>query len=135
MSDIAVLDASAVLCYLQGERGEDRVEAAFEAHPCAMTTVNVCEVIGKLVERGMPENEVGAVVEDLGLTQVDFDEELARLAGFMKPLTRSIGASIGDRACLALARRQALRGGRPTVYTAESAWARLDWPFELVLIR
>ena len=51
MSSVSVLDASAVLAYLQQERGQDRVEAALDDGPCWMTTVNMCEVIGKLCER------------------------------------------------------------------------------------
>lgn len=135
MSKVGVLDASAVLAYLHEEEGQARVEAALEEGPCRMTTVNTCEVLGKLVEKGMPLPEAQAALDDLGLIVVNFDEELARLAAILRVRTRSIGASLGDRACLALAEQTAGTQVASIVYTAEHAWAKLKWPFRVVLIR
>ena len=135
MSKVGVLDASAVLAYLQEEDGQDRVEAALEEGPCRMTTVNTCEVLGKLCEKGMPPPEAQAALDDLGLIVVNFDEELARLAAILRLRTRSIGASLGDRACLALAEQTARPPVTAIVYTADHAWAKLKWPFRVVLIR
>ncbi len=135
MSSVSVLDASAVLAYLQQERGQDRVEAALDDGPCWMTTVNTCEVIGKLCEKGMPPKEAEAVVDDLGLIVINFDADLARLAAFMRVRTKPIGASLGDRACLALAEQTAHTQTPPVVYTAEKVWTKLKWPFKIVLIR
>ena len=134
MSSVSVLDASAVLAYLQQETGQDRVEAALDDGPCWMTTVNTCEVVGKLCEKGMPPKEAEAAVDDLGLIVVNFDADLARLAAFMRVRTKSIGASLGDRACLALA-EQTAHTQSPVVYTAEKVWTKLKWPFKIVLIR
>jgi len=135
VSKVNVLDASAVLAYLQQEKGQDRVEAAMDSGPCWLTTVNLCEVLGKLFEKGMPPREARAALDDLGLVVVDFDAELAALAAFMRVRTRPIGASLGDRACLALAERAAQTQSAPLVYTAEQSWARLKWPFKVVVIR
>lgn len=135
MSKVGVLDASAVLAYLQEEEGQDRVEAALEEGPCRMTTVNTCEVLGKLCEKGMPPPEAQAALDDLGLIVVNFDAELALLAAILRPRTRAIGASLGDRACLALAEQTARIPGASIVYTAEQSWAKLKWPFRVVLIR
>ena len=46
-----VLDASAVLALLQGEAGADRVRDALRLSSCYINSVNLAEVVGKLVER------------------------------------------------------------------------------------
>ncbi|MCE5279186.1 MAG: type II toxin-antitoxin system VapC family toxin [Planctomycetaceae bacterium] len=135
MTKVSVLDASAVLAYLQQERGEDRVEAALDAGLCWITAVNLSEVLGKLCDKGMPFQEAQAAVNDLGLVVVDFDAELAALAASIKTRTKSIGASLGDRACLALAQRAAGGQTAPTVLTAEHAWTKFKWPFKVLVIR
>lgn len=139
MNRINVLDASAVLAYLQQETGQDRVEAAMDEAPCWMNTVNVCEVLGKLCEREMPLHEAQAVIDDLGLLAKDFDSQLAAIAAQLRLQTKSIGASLGDRACLAMAQQAAAaqpqRKSSISVYTAEQAWAKLKWPFKIVVIR
>ena len=66
---------------------------------------------------------------------MSFDAELARLAAFLRVRTRPIGASLGDRACLALAEQTNRGQVTAVVYTAEKSWARLRWPFKVVLIR
>lgn len=135
MSKVSVLDASAVLVYLQQEKGYDRMEAALDAGACLLTTVNLCEVLGKLCDRGMPSQEAQAAISDLGLTIVNFDAELAALAAFLRVQTKPIGASLGDRACLALAEQVAHTDAAPIVYTAEHAWTKLKWPFKVVVVR
>lgn len=135
MSKLTILDASAVLAYLQEEPGQDRVEAALDEGPCWITTVNLCEVLGKLCEKGMPSVEAQATVNDLGLIVANFDEEMAARAAFMKVRTKPIGASLGDRACLALAEQAAHGRSTATVFTAEQAWGKLKWPFKVVVVR
>ncbi len=135
MNSLSVLDASAVLAYLQDEKGQDRVEKAMDAGPCWLCAVNLCEVLSKLCEKGMPPQEAEAAVSDLGLETIDFDSDLAALAAFMRIRTKPIGASLGDRACLALAEQAAQSKVPPTVVTAERAWAKLKWPFKVVMIR
>ncbi len=135
MSKLHVLDASAALAYLQQEKGSEQLEAAFDEGPCLMCAVNTCEVMGKLCEKGLPPADAQAVVGDLGLTVVNFDEELAVIAASLRVQTKSIGASLGDRACLALAQRLAHDRPAAIVYTAERLWARLKWPFKIVVIR
>lgn len=131
MSNVSVLDASAVLASLKGEKGEDRVDEALDAGPCYMTSVNLCEVLGKLCDWGMALPQAKSVVDDLGIIVTDFDSELAAVAAGMRARTRAIGASLGDLACLALAHQT--HGA--TVITAERDWAKLKWPFKVVVIR
>ena len=135
MSKLSVLDASAVLAYLLQEKGQDRVEAALDAGHCWLSTVNLCEVLGKLCDRGMPLQEAQAAVDDLGLFIKDFDAEAASLAAMLRTQTKPIGASLGDRACLALAEKAANSQVILTVFTAEQAWAKLKWPFKVTVIR
>ena len=52
---------------------------------------------------------------------VAFDDGLAFAAGLLLPLTRSAGPSLGDRACLALARRSGTK-----VLTADRAWSTIE---------
>lgn len=135
MSKVGILDASATLAYLQRERGCDVVESALDAGPCSMTAVNLSEVLAKLCERGMPLEDAGASVDDLRVDIVDFDKELAVLAASLRGRTRPIGASLGDRACLALAMRTAQGRNTPVVYSTEQGWGKLKWPFKVLLIR
>jgi ribonuclease VapC len=135
VSSINIIDASAILAYLQQEKGQEMMEAALDAHPSWVTTVNYCEVLSKLCEKGMPADQAQAAIDDLGLILIDFDIQLARQAAAMRVRTMPIGASLGDRACLALAQRTAQSQVTPIVYTAEHSWAKLKWPFKIVPIR
>jgi ribonuclease VapC len=143
VSNVNVIDASAVLAYLQQENGQEIVEAALDAGPAWVTTVNYCEVLSRLCEKGMPAEEARTAVDDLGLTVIDFDVELARYAAAMRMRTMPIGASLGDRACLALAQRTTQAQATPPttppttpiVYTAEESWTKLRWAFKIMLIR
>jgi PIN domain nuclease of toxin-antitoxin system len=61
---------------------------------------------------------------------VDFDRSQAEQAGLLAKQTRSRGLSLGDRACLALAAREAA-----PVLTADRIWATLKLDVEIRLIR
>jgi ribonuclease VapC len=135
VSSVNIIDASAILAYLQQEKGHDIVEAALDAYPSWVTTVNYCEVLGKLCEKGMPADEAQGAINDLGLIALDFDIELARQAAVMRVRTKPIGASLGDRACLALAQQTTETEITPIVYTAEQSWSKLKWTFKVVTIR
>jgi ribonuclease VapC len=115
-----VLDASALICLLQGEHGADRVEAILD--DAVISAVNLSEVIAKIVERGGTAEFAAAMLDPLRLDIVAFDEAQAIEAGRLRAVTRSSGLSFGDRACLALA---TVRGY--TAVTADRAWAGLSW--------
>jgi PIN domain nuclease of toxin-antitoxin system len=120
MSD-PVLDASAVLTVIFGETGAERVAAHL---PGAMiSAVNVAEVMTKLHDLGMPEDTIDAIFEGLQLTVLPFDTAHARETARLRPLTRSAGLSLGDRACLAAAK---LRDA--PALSADRAWERLAHP-------
>ena len=111
-----VLDASAVLVYLQREPGYEKVRDAL-ARGAAVSTVNLAEVYAKLVDRNLPWDEIGRGLEALGLSVLPFTDEDARGSALLYPKARRLGLSLGDRACLALG----VRLGLP-VLSADRAW-------------
>ena len=84
-----------------------------------LSTVNYSEVISKLAERGMPDDEIRLVMEGVPLKLAQFDQESAHAAGLLRRSTKSLGLSLGDRACLALARS---RGAQAV--TADRVWKK-----------
>jgi PIN domain nuclease of toxin-antitoxin system len=128
-----VLDASALLAYLNEEPGADVVEKALTART-AISTVNWAEVLSKAIETGVdPEmltvelekrGILGNTLEVLPLT-IEDSMEIARL----RQSTRSFGLSLGDRACLALGKRLAI-----PVLTADRIWSEVPG-VHVVIIR
>ncbi|MDQ3089432.1 MAG: type II toxin-antitoxin system VapC family toxin [Acidobacteriota bacterium] len=114
-----ILDASAVLAVLQNENGREKVELILEIS--AISRVNVTEVLTKLVERGMAVNEAEAAFNDLKLKVVEFDESQSIKAAELRPLTKHLGLSLGDRCCLALAIQE-----NATAVTADRNWASFN---------
>jgi PIN domain nuclease of toxin-antitoxin system len=112
---LAVLDASALLALLLGERGDEKVRAVLAQS--AVTAVNLAEVVGHFARNGAAERDIRLVLDPLPIDLVVFDEELAFAAGLLLPATRQAGLSLGDRACLALASRLQVRA-----LTADRSW-------------
>ena len=123
-----VLDASAVLALLNQETGKERVEAVLT--DACIGAVNYCEVLGKLIDAGMPEQDAQESIELLNVEVVGFDTDLARLAAVLRPTTKKLGLSLGDRSCLALALSR-----DNTAVTAERVWAKLKLGVKIELIR
>jgi PIN domain nuclease of toxin-antitoxin system len=95
-----------------------------------MSAVNVAEAYGKLVGLGIaPEDAWEAVIAPIPEI-LDFDKEQAKIAGWLRLQTRSLGLSLGDRACLALG--IALKA---PVYTADRAWKNLKIKVAIHVIR
>ena len=114
-----VLDASAVLAVLNGERGEKKVVSLLAGS--AISMVNLTEVAAKLLEAGMDEASARLAVAVLGIGEtIDFTQDLAWEAARLRPLTRQYGLSMGDRACLSLA----IKLNVPAV-TADREWSKL----------
>ena len=118
MSDAVVLDASALLAPLGKKTGWERVHDALPS--AAISTVNLAEVAGKLLERGATHDEVAALL-DLGIESVPFDQSMAFAAAQLRPVTRPLGLSLGDRCCLATAWCPSR-----AVLTADISWRRTD---------
>lgn len=118
MSDRVVLDASAMLAFLQDEPGARTVEKYLTR--ASMSTVNWAEVVQKLHEVGVELNGLRDEILGLGLDLVPLEVEDAELAGMLRKQTRSAGLSLGDRACLALATRLRVRA-----VTADRDWLKV----------
>lgn len=111
-----VLDASALLAVLLGEKGGDTVEPALGAS--LISAVNLAEVAASLRAGSNTDDAVRAIIDHIPIPVVPADAELAIDAGLMRTVTERAGLSLGDRFCLALGRRTGL-----TVMTADRAWA------------
>jgi PIN domain nuclease of toxin-antitoxin system len=110
-----VLDASALLALLLEEPGGDRVEKTLQAS--AMTSVNLAEVVSHYAKKGASRAMVTTLLGGLQIEIVPVDTELSYDAGMLRPLTLKGGLSLGDRYCLALAKRLDV-----PVLTAERHW-------------
>jgi ribonuclease VapC len=96
-----VLDASAVIAYLNQEPGADRVEKYLDG--AYISTVNVAEVFTKSVEAGHKLETARESFDLLGLKVVEFSMSQAGRAAELRIATKKLGLSLGDRSCLALA--------------------------------
>jgi ribonuclease VapC len=129
-----VLDASALLAYLGDEPGADVVADAI-ASGATISTVNLAEALSTLATRGEHPPSVVSDLTDRGLlngaiTVEPFTTADATEAARLRPLTRSAGLSLADRACLAVARRLAA-----AVLTADQAWSGLGLDVDVRAIR
>jgi PIN domain nuclease of toxin-antitoxin system len=82
--------------------------------------VNLAEVVTKLCERGIAVEVASTAVACLGVKITEFTEEQAHLVAELRPLTRTAGLSLGDRACLALGK---ISGS--TVLTTDGVWPQV----------
>jgi PIN domain nuclease of toxin-antitoxin system len=130
----SVLDASALIAYLNDEMGADLVEDALRRRS-AISSVNLAEVLSKLADTGKnPE----VVIENLkrsgllsgNLVVSPFSADDAVIIATLHRSTKAHGLSLGDRACLGLA----LRLQVPAL-TADRAWSRLRVAVKIEVIR
>ena len=112
---VTVLDASALLAMLRGQAGAKKVEGALTE--ASMSVVNMAEVASHFHKLGMPDEDVAAMLHPLPVTLIAADGGLAWEAGRLRSLTVEAGLSLGDRFCLALAKRE----GLPAM-TADRRW-------------
>ncbi len=119
MSEV-ILDASALIALLNQETGADVVDTAMRTG-VAISAVNLSEVVAFFAANGTPDPAIRAALDPFGLEVIDFDEDLAYRAGMLRPLTKLLGLSLGDRSCLALAASLGL-----PVLTADHDWQTLS---------
>jgi ribonuclease VapC len=113
-----VLDASALLAFLQGELGAAEVQPLIEH--ARISAVNWSEVVKKSLVHGIAVDRVERRLLALGLVIEPFTAADAAVAAELWSITRAAGLSLADRACVALARRLGV-----TAMTTDSAWAAL----------
>lgn len=123
-----VFDSSALLALIFDETGAAKVEALLAGDDNMVGAANLSEVLAKLVDQGMSDAEVEAVLEGLAVRVEPLSAEHALAAGRLRRQTRSLGLSLGDRCCLALAQAH-----DAVVVTADRPWKQLKgFRFEFV---
>lgn len=109
-----VVDASAVLAFLQGESGATVVEEILE-RGCDTSAVNWSEVAQKVHAAGGDWSIASALLSTYAVRVCDATTADAEQAATL--WRRGSGLSLADRFCLALAHRL-----DATVWTADTAW-------------
>jgi PIN domain nuclease of toxin-antitoxin system len=124
-----VFDASVLLAVIYQERGFEKLTPELLSQSM-VSAVNLAEVHSKLVSSGwaaqdawedacIPANEIAP-----------FTAAQAEIAGNLVKQTRTMGLSLGDRACLALALHL-----KVPVYTADRSWKQLSLGVRIHVIR
>lgn len=124
-----ILDASAILAFLQRERGAEILTREIRSHAIA-GAVNLAEVQTKLVKGGFSPDEAWEQTLTVVATVVPYTEDHAKVAGSLITITEKYGLSLGDRSCLALAIVL-----KAPVYTTEQTWRDLKVGVPIHVIR
>jgi ribonuclease VapC len=124
-----VIDSSVLLAVIHQERGSEKITPEFLTR-AVISTVNLAEVQSKLVSSGWPSSVAWADATGSVREVIPFTAEHARSAGSMVAQTRTLGLSLGDRACLALGLTL-----RAPVYTADRSWKALKLGIRIHSIR
>src|ERR1700691_6373177 len=124
-----VLDASAILATLNDEQGAEKITPELLSR-APTSAVNLAEVQTILVREGGDPDESWALAVDPIPDVEPFTAEHARIAGTLIQETSSLGLSLGDRACLALA----IALNAP-VYTTDQLWRKLKLGVPIYLLR
>ena len=117
MTSVA-LDASALLAMLLDEPGGDTVKAALDG--AMLCAVNLAEIVSHYAKLGASQRDIEAMLRSLPIRVVPVDAALSYHAGMLPPPTLPGGLSLGDRYCLAMAKRE----GVP-VLRAERQWPNI----------
>ncbi len=123
-----VLDASALLAFLQDEPGSEAVENVLEE--ASISAVNWSEVVQKSVGSGVDINGMREELEALGVSIAPFDQAQAEATGLLWKKTKRHGLSLGDRACLCLGKSL-----KATVFTADRVWKKLKIGVDIQVLR
>ena len=116
MSDY-VIDASSVLVFARDEPGAEIVTEIAREHRLRICSVNMIEVLSKLLDYQVPPERIADLLAPLALEEVPLTLELTPKVAALRAATRIVGLSLGDRCCLALAKALSL-----PVLTADRNW-------------
>lgn len=120
MTEPVVLDASAVLAVILEEPGIEKVVPTLSF--ACISTVNRTETLYMLAKRLHLDSldQATKLVDPLELEIIPFDREQSDIAAYIHMESRNTGLSIGDCACLSLAKTKSL-----PVLTSDKAWQKL----------
>ena len=123
-----VFDSSAILALLKLEGGNEIVAARLD--DAIISSVNFAEVLTVVARKGFGKEEVIKSLKNTFLHIVDFNSEQAIIAASFDEITKKYGLSLGDRACLALAKYK-----NCSVLTGDRVWKELELGVDVKLIR
>lgn len=123
-----VLDSSAVLAVLYAEPGGERVVGRLPNG--LISAANMTEVLSKMAEIGEDPQVIADRLAGFGVRVEPVTADHALTAARLRPLTRHLGLSLGDRLCLALAIAKRL-----SVLTTDRAWRNYDFGVTVEVIR
>ncbi len=115
---MSVVDASALLVFLQGEEGSDQAEAVLAEGRASCGAASWSEVAQKIRAAGRDWDLVRALLVSYGLRIEPVLEADAEWAA--RRWRRGEGLSLADRLCLALAERL-----NDDMWTADASWGSL----------
>lgn len=127
-SGAVILDASAVLAYLLGEHGGEAV--LIELGRSLIPSINWAEVSERTRVLGAWTASLREEFESTGAQVIPVEATHAEHAAALREPTRTMGLSLADRICLAVAASR-----NSPLMTADRAWAELDVGVEVQLIR
>ena len=123
-----VFDSSVLIAILRQEPGSEVGERSL--NEALISTVNLAEVATYLARNDVPPETIKEALAAFPIEVVPFDREQGLIAGCLYPACKSLGLSLGDRACLALAKSKSL-----PVLTADKAWLELEVGMSIQSIR
>ncbi len=123
-----VLDASALVAFLLDEPGAESVAPYLRAG--LISSVNYTETLTRFLDLGKPLADAVIAIGRLEVAVVPHDADLAAVATSLRPATRTLGLSLADRCCLALAVSRRL-----PVLTGDRQWQKAGIDLEILLIR
>lgn len=106
------------MALLLAEPGADRVKADLDG--ALLSAVNLGEIVSYYAKLGVDRAQINSLLRPLPIEVIPADEDLSYLAGMLRPATLKAGLSLGDRYCLALAKRE-----EAPALTAERRWPAL----------
>ncbi len=113
----SIFDTSAFLAIINDEPVSEIAQTHISK--ACMSAINIAEVVTYLVRNGYTDDmDINRIVTLI--KPISFDEQIAITAGKIVSITKNLGLSLGDRACLATAKLLNL-----PVYTADRKWSEI----------
>lgn len=123
-----VFDSWVLIAILRQEPGSEVGQQSL--NDALISTVNLAEVATYLARNSLPPETSDRALTAFPIEVVPFARQQGLIAGCLYLACKSLGLSLGDRACLALAKSKNL-----PVLTADKAWLELKIDVSVSSIR